>query len=122
MDGIIFKTVEHYFHAQKFPEKEFFEMVLNATTPEEAFRIAKIYKPIRRKDWHSIKENVMYEGIKAKFSQHNDLKKLLLLTGQKEIIEMSDTDYFWGLGKEGTGQNKLGIILMKIRSELIIAT
>ena len=118
INGVFYKTVEHYFHAQKFPQKEYFELVLNSKTPEEAFKIAKIYKPIRRKDWKDVKEQIMYEGIKAKFSQYPDLKGKLLSTGKKEIIEESDTDFFWGSGKDGTGKNKVGKILMQIRSEL----
>jgi predicted NAD-dependent protein-ADP-ribosyltransferase YbiA (DUF1768 family) len=46
------------------------------------------------------------------------LRDLLLATGDEEIIESAPTDYYWGEGREGTGQNKLGLIVQRVRAEL----
>jgi ribA/ribD-fused uncharacterized protein len=51
----------------------------------------------------------------AKFTQHDDLKKVLLDTGDAELIEDTTSDYYWGNGTNGTGKNMLGKILMETR-------
>lgn len=43
---------------------------------------------------------------------------MLLATGAEELIENAPTDYFWGCGRTGSGKNKLGHILMRVRQEL----
>jgi hypothetical protein len=70
-----------------------------------------------RKDWDQVKEQVMYKVLKIKFHQHPDLKYILLGTGNKTIVEDSPFDYFWGCGKNRTGKNRLGCILMRLRTE-----
>jgi len=60
----------------------------------------------------------MKTALRAKFTQHEDLKKILLDTGDRELIEDSPVDYQWGCGKDGTGQNLLGKALVEIRQEL----
>jgi ribA/ribD-fused uncharacterized protein len=55
----------------------------------------------------------------AKFGQHSDLKKILLATGEQLIEEHTDTDLYWGNGgKDGSGANHLGKLLMKVRHTL----
>jgi N-glycosidase YbiA len=66
-------------------------------------------------DWDQIKRQVMQECCLAKFLQHPDLRQQLMATGEEELIEDSPTDFFWGCGEDGTGQNVLGQVLMEIR-------
>ncbi|HCQ89967.1 MAG TPA: Swarming motility protein ybiA, partial [Clostridium sp.] len=40
--------------------------------------------------------------------------KILLSTGEEEIIEKTSNDYYWGCGKEGAEKNMLGKILMEV--------
>ncbi len=60
----------------------------------------------------------MYDVLKAKFTQHKELKKLLLDTEDKILVEHTENDNYWGDGGDGKGKNKLGKLLMKIRREL----
>ena len=60
----------------------------------------------------------MYQGVLRKFQTHKDICDRLLQTGNEEIVESAPGDYYWGCGADGTGQNKLGKILMDIRSQL----
>lgn len=69
-----------------------------------------------RPDWDEIKVEVMEEGLMAKFTQNPRLRELLLSTGDRELIEDSPRDNFWGNARNG--QNMLGKLLMKIRTEL----
>lgn len=71
-----------------------------------------------REDWEEIKEQTMYEIVKAKFTQNEALAKLLLATGDAYLEEGNWWhDTTWGVCN-GVGQNKLGKILMRVREEL----
>jgi ribA/ribD-fused uncharacterized protein len=60
----------------------------------------------------------MYDAVYAKFSQHKELKKLLLDTGDSTIVEHTKNDAYWGDGGDGSGRNQLGKTLMKVREDL----
>ena len=60
----------------------------------------------------------MEEALLCKFNQHPRLRKELLLTGNATIFEHTINDNYWGDGGNGTGQNMLGKLLMKIREEI----
>ena len=61
----------------------------------------------------------MYIAVKAKFTQHIELSNLLISTGNAYIVEHTQNDSYWADGGDGSGKNMLGIILMKVRDELI---
>ncbi len=71
-----------------------------------------------RRDWESVKVAVMAAAVRAKFTQHDDLRATLLGTGDAKLVEHSENDDYWGDGGDGSGKNMLGQILMRIRSEL----
>jgi ribA/ribD-fused uncharacterized protein len=60
----------------------------------------------------------MRQAVQRKFETHADLKAILLSTGEQEIVENAPGDYYWGCGKNGTGKNRLGHILMTVRARL----
>ena len=60
----------------------------------------------------------MQKAVLRKFETHGDIREILLSTKDAEIVENSPTDYYWGCGANGTGKNKLGIILMEVREIL----
>lgn len=78
----------------------------------------KMGRAIRlREDWEEVKDQVMYDILKSKFSNER-LRQLLLQTGNKELIENNSwNDTYWGVCN-GKGQNKLGKLLMQVREEL----
>jgi len=71
------------------------------------------------KNWDSIKDDIMYRGVKEKFEQNSDLKALLLSTKGHVIREASPRDGYWGTDKDGSGKNMLGNILMNVRDEML---
>lgn len=73
--------------------------------------------PLRR-DWESVKDKVMLEALCAKFTQHEDLKAILLGTGDAILVEHTENDSYWGDGGDGSGKNRLGQLLMQLREEL----
>ena len=71
-----------------------------------------------RADWSDIKVERMHAVVRAKFHQHPELSAQLIATGDARLIEASRTDAFRGVGKRGTGKNRLDQLLMEVRAEL----
>lgn len=71
-----------------------------------------------RPDWNEIKDSVMLYVVREKFKQNMSLRNILVSTGNAHLVEDSPRDSYWGVGKNRDGQNKLGLILMQVRSEL----
>lgn len=119
VNGKSFPTNEHFFQAKKFESTApaYFETIRQAANAKSAKALGKSRKHPIRKDWNDARIAVMQEGLRAKFSQHLSLKAKLLETGDRELIENAPRDYFWGCGAKGTGQNKLGTLLMELRKE-----
>ena len=60
----------------------------------------------------------MREALQAKFTQHPALRELLLRTAHRRLIEHTRNDRYWGDGGDGTGRNRLGALLMELRTTL----
>ncbi len=118
LKGRLWPTSEHYFQAQKFAGINLESKIRKAKTPALAATMGRDRRNPIRKDWESIKENVMKDALRAKFSQHPKLKKLLLDTENSILIEHTPNDNYWGDGGNGNGKNRLGYLLMQIREEL----
>jgi N-glycosidase YbiA len=118
LGGKLWPTSEHYFQAQKFEDEGQREAVRKARTPLLAARMGRDRKSKLRRDWESARVAVMTEAVRAKFTQHDELRGILLSTGDAKIVEHTEHDDFWGDGGDGRGKNMLGQILMRIRSEL----
>src|SRR5262245_44630735 len=87
LNGKHWRTSEHYFQAQKFAGTPHEEEVRMAKTPGLAAEIGRDRKRPLRPDWESVKLDVMREAVRAKFSQHEELRDILLSTGDAEIVE-----------------------------------
>jgi ribA/ribD-fused uncharacterized protein len=118
IDGTIWPSVEHYYQAQKFADPALQEKIRAAQKPVIAKSLAAKYRRGIRADWSKAKDEVMERAVRAKFAQHADLRALLLATGEEPLAQAAPNDYYWGVGEDGTGQNKLGLLLMGIRGEL----
>ncbi|MBR9702662.1 NADAR family protein [Candidatus Woesearchaeota archaeon] len=115
LDGKIWSTGEHYYQAQKHTDHAYIsESIRNVHAPGEAKKMAHHRNP--RPDWEEDKDDVMRKVILAKFTQNTDLTDILLSTGSEVLVEDSPTDAYWGCGPDGDGENKLGRILMEVRS------
>lgn len=115
MGGKEWPTSEHYFQGQKFAGTEHEEEVRRAKSAMVAARMGRERKRPLRKDWESVKDAIMREAVRAKFTQHDDLREVLLGTGDAEIVEHTANDRYWGDGGDGSGKNMLGVILMELR-------
>jgi N-glycosidase YbiA len=118
LHGKHWRTSEHFFQAQKFQGTEHEEAVRRCKTPREAANLGRSRKLPLRRDWEAVKDQVMLEAVRAKFTQHDDLRELLLGTGDALLVEHTPKDSYWGDGGDGSGKNRLGQILMSVRKEL----
>jgi ribA/ribD-fused uncharacterized protein len=121
LDGERWPTTEHYYQAQKFTDPDLQARIRAAEKPIIAKKLAEKYRDKIRPDWDSVKDEVMYRAVRCKFESHSELRDLLRATGNEDIVEAAPTDYYWGVGSDGSGQNKLGRIIERIRAELGVA-
>ncbi len=133
LDGLTWRTVEHYYQAQKSDDPAYRDAIRSAVSPGMAKRLAAPPAAPRRisaqswfrkrgllprDDWHLVKLDIMRRADRAKFTQHDRLTSLLLDTGDAELVEDSPFEAFWGTGPDGQGENWAGRILMEIRADL----
>jgi len=118
LDGAWWPTNEHYFQAQKFVGVAYADQIRQARSPTEAARMGRRRLHSLRSDWEDVKDQVMLEGVLRKFETHADIRLVLLSTGDELLVENAPKDYYWGCGADESGQNKLGKILMTVRTLL----
>lgn len=123
--GHRFATSEHAYHWCKFSSLIRSEsggyvrdQILDADSAHEAFKVAESNRDRRRIDWDDVKVDTMRAILRAKASQHEYVRRKLLATGDRDLIENSWRDDFWGWGEHRNGTNVLGKLWMEIREEL----
>jgi ribA/ribD-fused uncharacterized protein len=118
LDGRVWPTSEHYFQAQKFEDGAHAEAIREASSPMIAARMGRDRSKALRRDWERVKDDVMLKAVRAKFTQHDELRSILLGTGDAMLVEHTANDSYWADGGDGRGRNRLGQILMQVRDEL----
>ena len=132
VDGITFPTVEHYFQwskAKMFGDAEIQSKILKTPSPKSVKAYGRKVKDFKKEEWESKKDEIMKAGLKAKFTQHPELRKKLLDTGTRPLAEANPRDKYWGIGTSSDtskatdpnkwpGANKMGKLLGELRSEL----
>jgi ribA/ribD-fused uncharacterized protein len=130
--GVTYSCAEQYMMHQKammFNDLETAEKILECDSPKEQQALGRIVKNYDQALWDERKEDIVYSGNIAKFSQNSDLLKLLNDTGDKLLVEASPIDKIWGIGldeddaaktpkEKWRGQNLLGKCLTKVRNDL----
>lgn len=119
-EGKLYPTSEAAYQAAKCTDPKGKEEIRNARSPQQAKVFAnEIYKNAKDPDWESKKVEVMERILRAKLSQHTEAAEALAQSGDEDIVEDSPTDYFWGEAADGTGQNMLGKLWVRIRAEFV---
>ena len=109
--GVTYPSLEHAYVAAKVGH----DPCLLTCSPGQAKRYGRS-RPMRT-DWEALKFTTM-EGLLRRKFRHPDLRAMLVATGDAELIEGNTWgDRVWGVCS-GTGENRLGKMLMQIRSEV----
>ena len=130
--GVRFDTSESAYHWEKFDYATEYhdalalaairEGILHAPSAHEAFKFAEKHRNFIRPEWDIVKVPIMADILRAKVAQHEYVRRKLLATGDRELIEDSWRDSYWGWGEDHKGRNWLGKLWMAIREELKIQT
>lgn len=121
-EGREYQTSEHAYQAGKARKESVREWILSAPSPSLVAMAAHgLYVWDVTPNWSSTKFDRMRQVLRAKFTQHEDLRDLLLSTGNSRLVEVAKTNNavnrLWG-EVNGKGKNMLGVLLMELRDEL----
>ena len=94
------------------------EKIRQIASPRDAALEGRNRQNPLRPDWEEIKDEVMLQALRMKFSQNPEIAKELLATGDAIIIENTRNDAYWADEGDGSGKNKLGLLLKQVREEL----
>lgn len=118
LEGQHWPSVEHYYQAMKFESPEAQEKIRNTAHPRKARKMGRSRFRKLRRDWRKVKVIYMTRGVYTKCRAHPEIAEALLATGEKNLMESSQYDYFWGCGRDRRGNNQYGKVLMNVRRKL----
>jgi hypothetical protein len=132
LDAVKYKSAEHAFEAVKaktFGDEEMFEKILKAKSAQSAKSFGNKVKDFKEETWKEKQDEVMKSVLRAKFTQNLELRKKLLDTEDKVLANADSRDKYWGIGtsanttmakdpKKWKGENKLGVMLMELRTAI----
>jgi ribA/ribD-fused uncharacterized protein len=114
-EGLLYQNNEAAFQSAKIKDLDRRKQFCNLD-PSTAKKKGR--NVLLRNDWEDVKDEVMYQCVKDKFTRNQDLKQKLIDTDNEELVEGNTwNDTYWGVCR-GRGKNMLGKILMRVREEL----
>ncbi|KAG6810404.1 hypothetical protein H0H92_011992, partial [Tricholoma furcatifolium] len=122
-ERVRYPTATHLLEALKFlpgdqERQNIAELIRTREDTADVYRIAHEYRECQNEDYRESYMQKMEMVMFLKFSQHGELKDLLLETGEAPLVYDDPSDSFWGIGQQADGQpgqNELGVILERIR-------
>lgn len=133
VDGIEFNCAEQYMmymKAKLFNDEEIAQKILDTELPSQQKALGRKVKHFDQEKWESNCKKFVYDGNYAKFTQNEELKKVLINTNGTTLVEASPTDCIWGVGlseddpriqdrSTWRGKNWLGEVLTQLREDLL---
>lgn len=111
-----YPTLRKAYHAHRTNDLTLKAHVINSPSDTRFRELVPTEK--ERPDWPMLRERVLYRLLKQKFSNPG-LRQRLLATGTAELIHIDNEDRFWGQSVTGDGENRLGVLLMRLRDEYL---
>ena len=130
--GKTFANVEQYMMWRKavlFKDPKKALQIMATNNPGACKKLGRQVSGFDQTVWDENCEEIVTRGCFLKFSQNEDLKNILLSTGEATLAEASPYDRIWGIGlsvsqaqgkteADWKGKNLLGNCLMTVREEL----
>ena len=115
--------------AMLFGDLDSAEEILQAPPPRQAKELGREVQGFDQRRWEECRYEIVLTGCRAKFDQHADLRRFLLSTGNRVLVEASPEDSVWGIGlaaddprredpQQWQGRNLLGFALTEARATL----
>ncbi|KAL1609887.1 hypothetical protein SLS60_001552 [Paraconiothyrium brasiliense] len=132
-EGDEYKTAEMWMmvgKARLFDDEDVAQEILAADNPRKQKALGRKVRNFDEKIWNANKLRIVEEGNYHKFTISEDaesLRAMLLMTGERELVEASPMDRIWGIGfpeksagqnRVRWGQNLLGKALITVRQRL----
>jgi ribA/ribD-fused uncharacterized protein len=128
IDGTTYASVTHYYIAMKAREAKndaMYDKVMAAATAKAAKALEKKIV-LKEEEWEPKQDSIMQKAVRAKFTQHPEIRAKLLETGNRPIGFADARDIYWSIGtsrdtekakkkSKWRGQNKLGLIIEELR-------
>ena len=132
VNDVDFSSMEQYMMYRKavcFGDKDMANKILATDDVAEIKAFGRLVANYNESYWNGVRQIVVFEGLTAKFSQNDDLKKKLKSTGNAILAECAVRDRIWGIGlsmhdprrmnpKQWNGKNLLGYTLMMVRDKV----
>jgi len=130
--GITYTCAEQFMMAAKaklFDDEKIYQEIMKTQDIDKYKDLGRKISNFLFKEWYKYRCDFVLEANMLKFSQNEDLKELLLGTGQSTLAQADPTDRVWGIGlwqndkraKDPTqwlGTNLLGTTLETVRKNL----
>lgn len=113
--GVVWPTIEHYFQASKTSDHFERDRIRLLKSPGAARSLGRTLTVTST--WKHNRDEIMYQGLMAKFSTP-ELGRRLFETGHAQLVADAPGDYYWGIGSDGSGKNRLGNLLTRLRYQI----
>ena len=111
-------TCEHYVQAKTLRNQKQAMKVTSLPSGEKAHGYGKAWYRAKIADYKSTAPILMKRALYTKVQMYEEVREALLETEDRLIIETSQYDYFWGIGRDQRGLNHIGKAWMDIRDKL----
>lgn len=132
VDGIEFTSMEKFMMYRKaicFGNEAIAKEILASKDVAYIKKLGRLVANYNENIWNGLRQLIVYEGLRAKFTQNYFLKQKLLDTQDAMLAECAVKDRIWGIGlsvndpmrfdiNAWKGKNLLGYSLMMVRDNL----
>ena len=133
INGCSFNCSEQFYMWSKaafFGDTTRATQIMSTADPGQQKRLGKQVHGFDQQHWDKVKWHYMVKACTAKFTQNQHLRLQLFQTRGTTLVEASPYDKCWGVGLAATnpkildrklwpGQNWMGLLLTKLREELL---